>query len=175
VFIRTLAVIAIAVAIPTLAAAQAVPGHSPTSGAARSTQPDRKSNDPDAVGAPVQAMPAARDERPSPSPAAQARPPQQRWHEPVEIAFSIGVLAFGAALIVLFTRTLLKLGRDWRNIYLRLVVLTVVVTAGLFALTAGYTEQQISPMMGLLGTLVGYLLGREANAPQASDTPPPAK
>lgn len=96
-------------------------------------------------------------------------PPIQRWHEPIEIAFSLGVLVFGAALITLFTRTLLKLGKDWRTVYLRLVVLTVVVTAGLFALAAGYTDEQIAPMMGLLGTLVGYLLGREANTPAAAE------
>lgn len=85
-----------------------------------------------------------------------------RWHQPVEIVFSLAVLVFGAGLIVLFTRKLLGQGNAWRAMYLRLVVLTIVVTAGLFVITAGYSEQQIAPMMGLLGTLVGYLLGREA-------------
>ncbi len=112
-----------------------------------------------------------------PQPAESVTPDSstRRWHEPVEIALSLGVLVFGAALILLFTRALLRMGRDWRTIYLRLVILTVVVTAGLFALTAGYTEQQISPMMGLLGTLVGYLLGRESNTPaQGESNSPPA-
>jgi len=88
---------------------------------------------------------------------------ESRWHEPVEIIFSSVVLAFGFALIVLFTRNLLRDGQHWRAMYLRLTVLTVVVTAGLFVITAGYSQDQVSPMMGLLGTLVGYLLGRETN------------
>jgi len=91
-----------------------------------------------------------------------------RWHEPVEIIFSIAVLGFGVGLIVLFTAKVLSKGPLWRGMYLRLVVLSIVVTAGLFALTAGYSEAQISPMMGLLGTLVGYLLGRES-PPVAAD------
>jgi hypothetical protein len=97
-----------------------------------------------------------------------------RWHEPVEIIFSIAVLAFGAGLIVLFTSKVLSKGPLWRGMYLRLVVLSIVVTAGLFALTAGYSEAQISPMMGLLGTLVGYLLGREAPPVPADSLAPQA-
>lgn len=43
-----------------------------------------------------------------------------------------------------------------------MIGLTLVVTAGLFLITAGYSETQIAPMMGLLGTIAGYLLGKEA-------------
>jgi hypothetical protein len=89
----------------------------------------------------------------------------KRWHEPIEIAFSLSVLAFGFGLIVLFTRTLMRPGYRWRAVYLRLIVLTIVVTAGLFVITAGYSQDQIAPMMGLLGTLVGYLLGRDTSSP----------
>lgn len=94
---------------------------------------------------------------------------ETRWHEPVEIIFSLGVLVFGFALIALFTRHLLRDGQHWRAMYLRLTVLTVVVTSGLFVITAGYSQEQVSPMMGLLGTLVGYLLGRETNQTPSVD------
>jgi len=87
--------------------------------------------------------------------------PRGRWHEPVEIVFSVTVLVFGLALIVVFTNLVRREGKGWRTIYMRLVVLTIVVTAGLFVIVAGYTQDQIAPMMGLLGTLVGYLLGKE--------------
>jgi len=90
-------------------------------------------------------------------------PPQGRWHEPVEIAFSVTVLVFGLALIIVFTSLVRREGKGWRTIYMRLVVLTIVVTAGLFVIVAGYTQDQIAPMMGLLGTLVGYLLGKEGS------------
>jgi hypothetical protein len=37
---------------------------------------------------------------------------------------------------------------------------TIIITAGLFLMTAGYSSEQIAPMYGLLGTVVGYLLGK---------------
>jgi hypothetical protein len=30
----------------------------------------------------------------------------------------------------------------------------------MFLITAGYTSDQIAPMIGLLGTIAGYLLGK---------------
>jgi hypothetical protein len=38
-----------------------------------------------------------------------------------------------------------------------------VVIAGLFLITADYLENQSVPMMGLLGTVAGYLLGKGEN------------
>ncbi len=133
---------------PAAHAAQQRPGHVP---------------DPDAALAIDQPPVAAGEE-------AGVQALDQRWHQPVEIAFSLAVLAFGFALIVLFTRAIGPPGGPWRSVYLRLVVLTIVVTAGLFVVVAGYTQDQIAPMMGLLGTLVGYLLGRESSAPQSDDS-----
>ena len=108
-----------------------------------------------------------------------------RWHEPVEIIFSISVLVFGLTLILIFTR-LVEHERGFRTLYMQLVVLTIVVTTGLFVIVAGYTQDQISPMIGLLGTLVGYLLGREKTAqrpkplnapltPNPDDAAPPSQ
>jgi hypothetical protein len=102
-------------------------------------------------------------------------PTERRWHEPVEIIFSSAVLVFGLLLIAVFTGLVRREGKGWRTIYMRLVVLTIVVTAGLFVIVAGYTQDQIAPMMGLLGTLVGYLLGKESAVPDPPETPhPPA-
>ena len=36
---------------------------------------------------------------------------------------------------------------------------TIIITSGLFLITAGYNREQISPIVGLLGTIAGYLLG----------------
>lgn len=35
-----------------------------------------------------------------------------------------------------------------------------MVIAGLFLITAGDSESQSAPMIGLLGTIAGYLLGK---------------
>jgi hypothetical protein len=39
---------------------------------------------------------------------------------------------------------------------------SVVVTAGLFLITAGYIDQPIAPMFGLLGTIAVYLQGKSS-------------
>ena len=81
-------------------------------------------------------------------------------HRSIEIVFSVAVLVWGFLLIGGLTWVMVRSGQFWNATYLRLCVLAIVVTAGLFVIVAGYTEQQIAPMMGLLGTLVGYLLGK---------------
>jgi hypothetical protein len=76
-----------------------------------------------------------------------------------EIVMSFGVLAFGlfmtcAAIFLL--RTALVPSVE----VIRLVALLLIVSGVLFLVAAGYDAQSISPALGLLGTVAGYLLGR---------------
>jgi hypothetical protein len=73
-------------------------------------------------------------------------------------ALVFGLLIFGF-LGFLMTRPQLPNGRTWPY---KIMALALVVTSGLFLIGAGYDERQIAPMMGLLGTLAGYVLGKEA-------------
>jgi Trk-type K+ transport system membrane component len=41
----------------------------------------------------------------------------------------------------------------------RLIVATLVIFCSLFLITAGYSSQQIAPITGLFGTMIGYMLG----------------
>ena len=43
---------------------------------------------------------------------------------------------------------------------LRTFGVTLIITAAVFLVVAGYTEAQIAPVIGLLGAIAGYLLGR---------------
>jgi hypothetical protein len=80
-----------------------------------------------------------------------------------EIYLSMGVLAFGL-ILVLFTGILaLRKSTGWDQEATRVFTLTLIVTAGLFLITAGYSDQQIAPMFGLLGTISGYLLGKSSS------------
>jgi hypothetical protein len=40
------------------------------------------------------------------------------------------------------------------------VALVLIVNGTLFLVTAGYNAEQITPALGLLGTVAGYMLGR---------------
>ncbi len=87
----------------------------------------------------------------------------QRWHTSMEIGLSIGVLVFGLLLIML-QLSYLKSGGKFQPMWaLKMTGITLVVTAGLFLIVAGFSQTQTAPMMGLLGTVAGYLLGKEAS------------
>jgi hypothetical protein len=88
------------------------------------------------------------------------------------IYLSLGVLAFGLVLVIFTGIVALKKKEGWDKEATRIFTVSVIVTAGLFLITAGYTDQQIAPMFGLLGTIVGYLLGKSSqNEEKPSSTP----
>ena len=78
-----------------------------------------------------------------------------------EQLLSYAILLFGTA--VLFVQYLL-LRTPKRNSYeiLQLLAINLIVTGTLFLITAGFSAQQISPGLGLFGTIAGYVLGRRA-------------
>jgi hypothetical protein len=96
------------------------------------------------------------------------------------LVLSISLLAFGVFVIV---AALWRVDRAHLTEAgaLRLVGATVVVVMAVFLCTAGFTLEQITPAIGLLGTMGGYLLGRSekdsANEPPApaGGAPVPAK
>jgi hypothetical protein len=85
------------------------------------------------------------------------------------IRLSWGVLAFGLALILFIGAIAYKKNNVWDRELTRIFTVSLVIIAGLFLITAGYTDQQIAPMFGLLGTIAGYLLGKSANQEQSTN------
>jgi hypothetical protein len=77
-----------------------------------------------------------------------------------EIYLCLGVLAFGLFLVFFTGIIAMKKSTGWDSEVTRIFTVSVIVTAGLFLITAGYSDTQIAPMYGLLGTVVGYLLGK---------------
>ena len=77
-----------------------------------------------------------------------------------QVVLSIAVLVFGLLIAVASMFVTLKREKGWGPLSTQIVGLTLVITAGLFLITAGYSQDQIAPMVGLLGTIAGYLLGR---------------
>lgn len=91
-----------------------------------------------------------------------------------EIIISFGVLAFGL-FMTCAAIFLLKTALTSATEVIRLIALLLIVSGVLFLVAAGYSAQDISPALGLLGTVAGYLLGRTDRAsvevPPKNDLP----
>jgi hypothetical protein len=68
------------------------------------------------------------------------------------------LLAFSLAVLIIFAY-LIKRGTDV-DALLRSFGTILIIIAAIFLTIAGYEEQQIAPVIGLLGTVAGYLLGQ---------------
>ncbi|MEM8583320.1 MAG: hypothetical protein AAGF87_03575 [Bacteroidota bacterium] len=97
---------------------------------------------------------------PRPNFNADATPTRSR----TEYITSIAVLAFGLGIIiallwVIVRRIEIKETSDLVDA-LKLPIVVVIVISGVFLVTAGYGNDQIAPIVGLMGTIAGYLMGR---------------
>jgi uncharacterized membrane protein len=81
-------------------------------------------------------------------------------HSVMEISFGISILVFGVIVIgmLVWTAASGKMPVEWG---FRLIGLALVLTAGLFLIVAGFTQEQMAGMMGLLGSAAGYILGKD--------------
>lgn len=86
----------------------------------------------------------------------------------LEFQLSIVVLSFGL-LVMILEFILIKSRKISAEDTIKFIVITLIVTSTLFLITAGYSNDQIAPAVGLLGTIAGYLLGRIKNPSQNED------
>ena len=76
-----------------------------------------------------------------------------------EVWLSLGVLVFGM-IIVLAQAWIINSRKEPLSQSLKYLSITLIIVGSLFLVTAGYGNSQIAPIIGLLGTVAGYLLGR---------------
>lgn len=81
------------------------------------------------------------------------------WSNQNAMTMSAVVLIFGIVVLVLCAG-LMRSSRPSPEAILRVFGTVLIITGALFLVVAGYTDQQVAPVMGLLGTLAGYLLGK---------------
>ena len=91
------------------------------------------------------------------------------WSVTDAMTISAVVLGFGAITIFVAAR-LIRHERD-SQVILRVLATMLIITLAVFLIVAGYSDQQIAPAMGLLGTIAGYLLGKETRQPPDKTTP----
>ncbi|RMF01140.1 MAG: hypothetical protein D6772_05285 [Bacteroidetes bacterium] len=76
-----------------------------------------------------------------------------------EVWLSLGVLAFGI-IVVLAQAVIIARREEPVSQALKYLSVSLIIVGALFLVTAGYGNSQIAPIIGLLGTVAGYLLGR---------------
>ena len=83
------------------------------------------------------------------------------WSTTNAATMSSIVLVFGLMICVL-VMVLMRQGRNADSV-LKVMGTILIIISSIFLVVAGYTDTQIAPVMGLLGTIAGYLLGKNAN------------
>jgi uncharacterized membrane protein len=58
------------------------------------------------------------------------------------------------------------------NLVLKVLGTILILTFSVFLIVAGYDDRQIAPALGLLGTVAGYLLGREGGTKSQAEAEP---
>lgn len=91
------------------------------------------------------------------------------WSTTNAMTMSASVLVFGLTVICI-AAWLIKRGKTSGSI-LRVFGTILILVMAVFLVVAGYSDQQIAPVLGLLGTIAGYLLGRETTQTQTETQP----
>jgi len=101
--------------------------------------------------------------------AAAAPPEYSRDWTSIEIVLSVSLLLFTLLLIGLEAFIISRAGKNWApNSIIRLIGLTLIVSIAAVLVVAGYGEDQIAPVIGLLGVIAGYLLGSNDSKPSVA-------
>lgn len=110
----------------------------------------------------------------SPSSHANARQQRLREHSSLEIIFSVSILGFGLILAIIAAYCLRPSVTKSSDALFMSMGMILVITGSLFLITAGYSNQQITPVIGLLGTIAGYVLGYRSQSKANNENQPPS-
>jgi len=84
---------------------------------------------------------------------------------PYEFWLTCIIIVFGlCVLLILLWAARNTETRRLQDISRSLIVVMVIISS-LVLITAGYSNEQVAPAFGLLGTIIGYMLGRLRDTP----------
>lgn len=76
----------------------------------------------------------------------------------------LAVLTFGFTIVVLIILAIvIKVAKIPPDLSVKLVLITLIITTIMFLITTAFDQDQMTPAIGLLGTIAGYLLGKDAS------------
>ncbi|MCG6862228.1 MAG: hypothetical protein LJE70_13280 [Chromatiaceae bacterium] len=85
----------------------------------------------------------------------------QPWSESLVLFLSVSVLFFVGAVLVLCTALLWRAKASAPEILKIFGIMSIVGLSALLLIT-GFSNEQLTPIVGLFGAIAGYLLGRES-------------
>lgn len=104
---------------------------------------------------------------------AQQAPNLGREWTSIEIVLSVSVLIFTLVLIGIEAAIIVKSRKNWApKSITKLIGLTLLISITVLLVVAGYDQDQIAPVTGLLGVIAGYLLGNNEAGQSASRQTP---
>ena len=83
------------------------------------------------------------------------------WSTANAMTISSVTLLFGFVILLLMSYLLNK-GKNAEELLRLFGTITIIISA-VFLVVAGYSDKQIAPVMGLMGTIAGYLLSKHSN------------
>jgi hypothetical protein len=93
---------------------------------------------------------------------------------------TIMLLVFGIIVLIIAAVIIYKFAQDVNHLFKYFIIILIIIGSILLILI-GYDKDQITPAVGLFGSIAGYLLGRadttsvpNPNAPRANQPVPPA-
>lgn len=99
----------------------------------------------------------------------ESAPDGQPWSPELVVTLSLSILVFG--LLVLILMTFLYTRDRVSPLILPAFGVPLIIVAAVVLVVAGFNSQQIAPVIGLLGTIAGYLLGKDSRILPSSIPP----
>lgn len=93
--------------------------------------------------------------------AQSTQPPTVIAQSAYDSSFLLSCTVIGFGVFVLICITYLIRRDKQIETLLRPFGTILIIIAAVFLIVAGYSENQIAPVIGLLGTIAGYVLGRD--------------
>jgi hypothetical protein len=92
----------------------------------------------------------------------------QPWSSELVTYLSTSILLVTSLALVLGSVLLWKRSNSGQDI-LRLYGVVIIVGLSALLLVVGFSNDQLTPIVGLFGAIAGYLLGKESNPPKNDD------
>lgn len=89
---------------------------------------------------------------------------EQPWSSSLVIYLSTSILLLTALALVLASVLLWKKGDNHGHDVLRIFGVVIIVGLSALLLVAGFSNEQLTPIVGLFGAVAGYLLGKDSKS-----------